>query len=137
MGKDGFGYVDVPDTWIEFRDFRQIEDYQITDGFESIITMSKGHRLKRHETIKTICNLVLRSHKAEGGKDSVLEKTKLREFDAYSVTTDHPFYKGGTKQVSYVFLDPKNKFRMITVEALYANFEATLQYLTYSFRLEK
>jgi len=123
IGSDDYGYVKVPQSWIQFKDVNGGDDIQYSDGTDiNIVTLNtfkaeqfgiSESELEKVDPIQ-ISNSIYQS-KSESPDFSKVwgSKSKIGGYDAYVVNC---IAKNGKYLVIWVFKSDDGKFRYVSLE---------------------
>ena len=123
IGSDDYGYVKVPQSWIQFKDVNGGDDIQYSDGTDiNIVTLNtfkaeqfgiSESELEKVDPIQ-ISNSIYQS-KSESPDFSKVwgSKSKIGSYDAYVVNC---IAKNGKYLVIWVFKSDDGKFRYVSLE---------------------
>ncbi|MCM3570837.1 hypothetical protein [Neobacillus mesonae] len=115
VGKEGFGYVQVPLDWVNFKDVNPNTSYQISskDGSQ-IISINVFKDAGKDANEETYANIVAANMESGGGQDIKGAKVTLGKYDALQV---YGSYKEGTYfVVAWVFKGEDGQFHYISAE---------------------
>ena len=123
IGSDDYGYVKVPQSWIQFKDVNGGDDIQYSDGTDiNIVTLNtfkaeqfgiSESELEKVDPIQ-ISNSIYQS-KSESPDFSKVwrSKSKIGSYDAYVVNC---IAKNGKYLVIWIFKSDDGKFRYVSLE---------------------
>ena len=123
IGSDDYGYVKVPQSWIQFKDVNGGDDIQYCDGTDiNIVTLNtfkaeqfgiSESELEKVDPIQ-ISNSIYQS-KSESSDFSKVwgSKSKIGGYDAYQVNC---IAKTGKYLVIWIFKSDDGKFRYVSLE---------------------
>ena len=123
IGSDDYGYVKVPQSWIQFKDVNGGDDIQYSDGTDiNIVTLNtfkaeqfgiSESELEKVDPIQ-ISNSIYQS-KSESSDFSKVwgSKSKIGGYDAYQVNC---IAKTGKYLVIWIFKSDDGKFRYVSLE---------------------
>ena len=123
IGSDDYGYVKVPQSWIQFKDVNGGDDIQYSDGTDiNIVTLNtfkaeqfgiSESELEKVDPIQ-ISNSIYQS-KSESPDFSKVwgSKSKIGGYDAYVVNC---IAKNGKYLVIWIFKSDDGKFRYVSLE---------------------
>ena len=123
IGSDDYGYVKVPQSWIQFKDVNGGDDIQYSDGTDiNIVTLNtfkaeqfgiSESELEKVDTIQ-ISNSIYQS-KSESSDFSKVwgSKSRIGGYDAYQVNC---IAKTGKYLVIWIFKSDDGKFRYVSLE---------------------
>lgn len=123
IGSDDYGYVKVPQSWIQFKDVNGGDDIQYSDGTDiNIVTLNtfkaeqfgiSESELKKVDPIQ-ISNSIYQS-KSESSDFSKVwgSKSRIGGYDAYQVNC---IAKTGKYLVIWIFKSDDGKFRYVSLE---------------------
>ena len=123
IGSDDYGYVKVPQSWIQFKDVNGGNDIQYSDGTDiNIVTLNtfkaeqfgiSESELEKVDPIQ-ISNSIYQS-KSESSDFSKVwgSKSKIGGYDAYQVNC---IAKTGKYLVIWIFKSDDGKFRYVSLE---------------------
>ena len=123
IGSDDYGYVKVPQSWIQFKDVNGGDDIQYSDGTDiNIVTLNtfkaKQFGISESELEKVdpiqISNSIYQS-KSESSDFSKVwgSKSRIGGYDAYQVNC---IAKTGKYLVIWIFKSDDGKFRYVSLE---------------------
>lgn len=123
IGSDDYGYVKVPQSWIQFKDVNGGDDIQYSDGTDiNIVTLNtfkaeqfgiSESELEKVDPIQ-ISNSIYQS-KSESSDFSKVwgSKSRIGGYDAYQVNC---IAKTGKYLVIWIFKSDDSKFRYVSLE---------------------
>jgi len=123
IGSDDYGYVKVPQSWIQFKDVNGGDDIQYSDGTDiNIVTLNtfkaeqfgiSESELEKVDPIQ-ISNSIYQS-KSESSDFSKVwgSKSRIGGYDAYQVNC---IAKTGKYLVIWIFRSDDGKFRYVSLE---------------------
>ncbi|WP_075567618.1 hypothetical protein [Streptococcus timonensis] len=123
IGSDDYGYVKVPQSWIQFKDVNGGDDIQYSDGTDiNIVTLNtfkaeqfgiSESELEKVDPIQ-ISNSIYQS-KSESSDFSKVwgSKSRIGGYDAYQVNC---IAKTGKYLVIWIFKSDDGKFRYVSLE---------------------
>ena len=123
IGSDDYGYVKVPQSWIQFKDVNGGDDIQYSDGTDiNIVTLNtfkaeqfgiSESELEKVDPIQ-ISNSIYQS-KSENSDFSKVwgSKSRIGGYDAYQVNC---IAKTGKYLVIWIFKSDDGKFRYVSLE---------------------
>ena len=123
IGSDDYGYVKVPQSWIQFKDVNGGDDIQYSDGTDiNIVTLNtfkaeqfgiSESELEKVDSIQ-ISNSIYQS-KSESSDFSKVwgSKSRIGGYDAYQVNC---IAKTGKYLVIWIFKSDDGKFRYVSLE---------------------
>ena len=123
IGSDDYGYVKVPQSWIQFKDVNGGDDIQYSDGTDiNIVTLNtfkaeqfgiSESELEKVDPIQ-ISNSIYQS-KSESADFSKVwgSKSRIGGYDAYQVNC---IAKTGKYLVIWIFKSDDGKFRYVSLE---------------------
>lgn len=117
VGKEEYGYVNVPKDWVNFKDVNPNTSFQVSsmDGSQ-IISLNVFKDAGKDATLETYANIVAANMKNDGGKDIKGASVTLGKYQALQV---YGSYKQGNYfLVAWVFKAEDGKYHYVCAEGV-------------------